>query len=109
MPKWGNPILQELITSEEKRRMKAQKDALALAKRRPQNATPERSFARLGGFLGPNVEFGGYAPTYDEIFLEAIVRQRQEAQQRGFEAQRREEAAHPEFYRRERRRNALPW
>lgn len=110
MPKWGNPVLQGIIDDMEKRRIKAVQDATRLAKRRPQGVAPERSFARLGNMLGSGAAFGGYAPTYDEMFLEAVRRQRMEADSATAATRSREERSN--FYKgrksAEQYRRALP-
>jgi hypothetical protein len=89
MSKWGNPILTGVIKELDAARKRQQQDATRVARSRPQGVAPERNFARLGALL--NAEFGGYAPTYDEMFLEAMQRQRGEAGGRAAVARQREE------------------
>lgn len=95
MPQWGNPILSGVIKELDAARKRQQADATRVQRTRSQSVTPERNFARLGALL--NATFGGYAPTYDEMFTEAMARQRTEAGGRHAVARQREEQS--PFYR----------
>lgn len=98
MAKWGNPILQGIIDGFEKQRVKAVQDATRTQSRRPQSGGRDpRAEYRMMKLMGDRADVRAM-PSLDELFLATIRRQQEESQMRAESSIRRDEAAHPEFY-----------